>query len=320
MLWLLFSLYVPRPFHPPAERIQIEITPGTTLGEAARLLSERRLLPSVSAFVFLGYLRGVTDQIKAGTYELPLPIPPARILARLSEGRVKLVRVSIPEGYNMYQITDILVAAGINSREEFLSSARDPVLIRELNLEGDSLEGYLYPDTYYFAPGIHPAQVIRTMVGRFREVFQPLWEEASAEAPPSLSPREVVILASLIEKETSLPSERPLISAVFINRLRSRMRMDCDPTVIYGIWNDFDGNLRRSDLTRRHPYNTYRIRGLPPGPIANPGRESLFAALHPASAPYRYFVSRNDGSHKFSITLAEHNRAVNTLQRSRRRR
>ncbi|MDD5225407.1 MAG: endolytic transglycosylase MltG, partial [bacterium] len=261
--------------------------------------------------------RGVSAEIKAGTYEFSLPVAPAQLLRDPSSGRVKVYRVTIPEGFNLFQTAEALAAAGITGREGFLQAARDPGLLSDLKIPGSSAEGYLYPDTYYFARGINPELVMRKMAENFREVFAPLWNEAAPETRAYLTPERIVILASVIEKETADPAERPLIAAAFLNRLKKKMRLDSDPTVIYGIWDQFNGNLRRKDLEHPTPYNTYQIHGLPAGPIASPGRDSLWAVLHPAPVPYLYFVSRNDGTHQFSSTLTEHNRWVYKYQKAK---
>ena len=318
VLWWLLAVHVPRPFFPREPAVELEIPLGTGFRNAAELLAESGIIPSSRAFLVLGYLRRASGRIKAGRYEFSLPTSSVRVLDDLLRGKVKLYQISIPEGYNMYQIADALEREQITGREEFIRAARDHALLTELGITAGSTEGYLYPDTYFFDRGMSPEEVIRVMAERFGEIFQPLWEKARTASPAELSRHEVVTLASLIEKETSAGSERPLISAVFYNRLRKKMRLDCDPTVIYGIWEEFTGNLRREDLARRNPYNTYRKRGLPPGPIASPGRESLQAALFPATAPYLFFVSRGDGTHYFSTTLSEHNRAVNSFQRGKR--
>ena len=193
---------------------------------------------------------------------------------------------------------------------------RDPAAAAGYDVEGQSLEGYLFPETYRLARGLSAREVVTTLVHQFHEA----WEEIAPQAEANgMSMREIVILASIIEKETGTAEERPRIASVFLNRLRRGMRLESDPTVIYGI-PDFDGNLRRRDLENRgNPYNTYRIRGLPPGPIANPGADALRAVLHPEDTDYLYFVSRNDGTHWFSTTYSEHVNAVNRYQKRRRR-
>ena len=318
-LRVLFFLYSPQPPHPAHPKVLIEVPTGTGLKGTAKILARHGLIPSVPAFVLFGYARGASTEIKAGTYEFPLPVAPAQLLQDLASGRVKVYRVTIPEGYNLFQVAGVLGEEGITDREGFLRACRDQKLLAELKIPGVSAEGYLYPDTYYYAHGVNPELVLRKSVEKFREVFNPLWEEAGPEARVPLTPEKTVILASVIEKETADPAERPLIAAAFLNRLRKKMRLDSDPTVIYGIWERFNGNLRRKDLENPTPYNTYRIYGLPAGPISNPGRDALWAVLHPAPTPYLYFVSRNDGTHRFSSTLKEHNHWVSLYQKRKRK-
>ncbi|MBN2126167.1 MAG: endolytic transglycosylase MltG, partial [Deltaproteobacteria bacterium] len=223
--------------------------------------------------------------------------------------------VTIPEGLTASQIGALLEEKGLADKGGFLDLIRDPRLIKDYGLRGDSLEGYLYPDTYHFARGIPVQRIIDTMVKRFHELVDPLQDRARQVG---MELEEVISLASIVEKETGLARERPLIASVFLNRLKRGMRLESDPTVIYGL-KDFDGNLTREDLRHNTPYNTYTRRGLPPGPIANPGLDSIRAVLSPAETNYLYFVSKNDGSHHFSATLAEHNRAVVKYQKKRRR-
>jgi len=201
------------------------------------------------------------------------------------------------------------------NEDRFLSLLQDPALIRSLGLRVPSLEGYLLPETYAFPKSATEEQVIRKMVHDMLAFFDEKKKQRAAALGMTL--HQVLILASIIEKEAGVPEERPLISSVYHNRLKRGMRLQSDPTVIYGL-RHFDGNLRRRDLQRESPYNTYLHRGLPPTPIANPGKGSILAALFPAKTPYLYFVSRNDRTHAFSITLAEHERAVNRYQRRRR--
>jgi UPF0755 protein len=200
-------------------------------------------------------------------------------------------------------------------RKNFLDAATDPETVRGQGIEADTLEGYLFPDTYYFPRGLDSATIIATMVKQFRAAFKPAWEQ-QAEAL-GMTVHEVVTLASIIEKETGAPEERPLIASVFHNRLKKGMRLETDPTVIYGI-PDFDGNIKRRHLETYTPYNTYKIKGLPPGPIASPGALALEAALYPAQSEFLYFVSKKDGTHQFSRTIKEHNAAVRKYQLRKR--
>jgi UPF0755 protein len=229
----------------------------------------------------------------------------------MTSGKVALFRVTIPEGFNIYQIAAHLASHQLASEPAFLEKAADPAFLKEMGIAARTFEGYLFPETYHFPKGVTPEKIISTMVRRFEEVFQPQWRERAAAL--NMTVHQIVTLASIIEKETGAAFERPLISSVFHNRLERDMRLSSDPTVIYGI-RDFNGNLTRQDLERKTPYNTYRIKGLPPGPIANPGAQSLKAALYPAQTGFLYFVSRKDGTHQFSTNLSDHNKAVRKYQ------
>jgi UPF0755 protein len=221
--------------------------------------------------------------------------------------------VTIPEGFTRDQIADVLAAKGLADKKRFLELTEDKALLRQYGISGPSLEGYLFPDTYHFSRGTPTLAVLDTMVKRFRQAVAPFMEKTQGTG---MKFEDVVTLASIVEKETGRPEERPLIASVFLNRLRLGMRLESDPTVIYGMEN-FDGDLKKKDLTEKTPYNTYIIYGLTPGPIANPGLESIKAVIDPARTDYLYFVSRNDGSHHFSRTLAEHNRAVGIYQKKK---
>ena len=238
---------------------------------------------------------------------------PITILEKLRKGVVVLHAVTIPEGFTMEQIGDLLAAKGLVQKEVFLRLANNPRALGAYGVTASNLEGYLFPDTYHFSRGLNPSTLIDAMVKRFWQMVGPFRERADAIG---LSMGEVVILASIVEKETGEPTERPTIASVFLNRLSRGMRLESDPTVIYGL-KDFDGNLRKNDLTKETPYNTYVIKGLPPGPIASPGLDAIKAILYPAQTDYLYFVSKNDGSHYFSKTLAEHNRAVGIYQKKK---
>ena len=286
---------------------------GASLAEVASELQKEGFINNRHLFVVWGQLLGYSKKIKSGEYRISASMPPVNILAILAKGAIVTHTVTIPEGYTMEQIARLLEEKGIVSAKEFLRVCTDPAVVVSYGLEGQSLEGYLYPDSYQLSRGLPAKKVVDVMVHRFFEVVSPYLGRMKEKG---MSLREVVTLASIVEKETGLASERPLIASVFLNRLKKGMRLESDPTVIYAIKN-FNGNLTRKDLNRRTPYNTYVIRGLPPGPIANPGIDSIRAVLYPADTSYLYFVSKNDGSHYFSSTLAEHNRAVARYQKHR---
>jgi UPF0755 protein len=223
-------------------------------------------------------------------------------------GPQQLELVVIPEGLNIQETARTLANAGLGNATVFEKLARDPAFAAELGVPGDTLEGYLFPDTYAFAAGSPPAEILAHMRRQFRAVFTPLLVEEGRSR--GLKPREIVILASLIEKEAALAEERALISAVFHNRLRRGMKLQSDPTAVYGI-QEHSGRVRPGDLDRESPYNTYKISGLPPGPIANPGRAALEAAVRPAAdRKILYFVAREDSSHIFSRTYRQHRQAI----------
>ena len=289
-----------------------EIADEEPLARVAARLERDGLIRHRFYFIAFGRLTGSERALKPGEYALSLAMRPLDILERFRSGTIVLHPVTIPEGYTIRQIAQVVGAAGLGDPDELIRIANDARFVESLGLGQPSLEGYLFPDTYAFPRRISTEKVIRQMVDRFQEVYSPQWDVQAARV--GLTRHQVVTLASIIEKETGDEAERPFISAVFHNRLRLRIPLQSDPTVIYPI-KGFDGNLRKVDLVRDSPYNTYRRRGLPPGPIANPGRAALEAALYPASVEYLFFVSRNDGTHQFSRSLREHNKAVNQFQR-----
>ncbi|MDH4082006.1 MAG: endolytic transglycosylase MltG [Nitrospira sp.] len=295
----------------PVNKIVV-IPEGATFLQAAVLLEREQLIRSRSRFVMLGKSQDADRKIQPGEYEFNGAMPPTEILSKLLTGRVLLYTVTIPEGYTINQIADVLEGQHITSRTEFLRMASDRSFIKTLGISAETVEGYLFPDTYRFARATPAKEVVRTMVDQLGRVVTEEWQERAKDM--NLTIHQVLTLASVIEKETGAGDERPHISSVFHNRLKKRIPLQSDPTVIYGLPN-FDGNLHKKDLSHPSPYNTYRWPGLPPGPIASPGADSIRAALYPATSKYLYFVSRNDGTHHFSTTLVEHNRAVEKYQK-----
>lgn len=289
------------------------VSEGSTLREVAGDLDKKGLVKSKTLFVLWSRIMGYSKGIKSGEYILSAAMPPVKILEKLRRGVILTHIITIPEGYTSEQIADLLHEKGLVDRNLFLSLAEEPSILKNCGVSGPSLEGYLFPDTYQFARGISPSLIIDTMVKRFWQMVGPFTDRARETG---MSMNEIVTLASIVEKETGRPEERPLIASVFLNRLKRGMRLESDPTVIYGL-ERFDGNLRKKDLARESPYNTYVIRGLTPGPICNPGLEAIKAVIFPAETDYLYFVSRNDGSHQFSRTLSEHNRAVERYQKGK---
>jgi len=305
------------PVSPEAEPQLFRVEPGASFSSVAARLEAEGLIHSARATSWLARYRGFDQRLHVGEYELSARQGSEEILANLTAGKVKTWALTIPEGSRARDIAARLEASGLASGADFLAAANDPNLARELGVPGGRLEGYLYPDTYRLPRGMSAEQIARLMVKQFDRVWSSQIAELSRAT--ELSKQEIVILASIVEKETASADERPLIAAVFLNRLDRGMRLETDPTVIYGI-PDFNGNLRKKHLgDSSNPYNTYRIPGLPPGPISNPGSDALLAVVQPADAPeVLYFVSRNDGTHQFSKTYREHVNAVNHYQLRRR--
>jgi UPF0755 protein len=299
-------------------RLQLfEVAPGDSLGRVAQRLEAMGLVRSATATKLFARYEGIASRLQVGEYELSPDQSTGAILDAIVSGRVKTYPVTIPEGIRASEIALRLEAAGLVESGLFLSVVDDPAVARSLGIAGDSLEGYLYPDTYHLPRGLSPREVALTMVKQFEQVWREQLASPAGSSP--LSKGEIVTLASIVEKETAAPVERPLIAAVFLNRLEKGMRLETDPTVIYGI-EDFDGNIKRRHLEdASNPYNTYRIRGLPPGPIASPGADALLAVVSPSATEYLYFVSMNNGTHHFSTTYREHVKAVNRFQRRRGR-
>jgi UPF0755 protein len=293
----------------------VEIPAGAHFMEVAAILEREGIIKGVRRFRWLAWFKGNETMIKAGEYAFYAAMRPSEVLDRMVRGESRTISVTIPEGFTMRQIAALLQEKGVAEGNAFLSLVSDPQFARSLGIQNDTLEGFLFPDTYRFTRGMGEKRIAAILVNRFKAVLSHGYRTRLAEL--SMTMEELVTLASIIEKETGTPDERCLISAVLHNRLRAGMPLQSDPTVIYGISN-FNGNLTKDDLQRAHPYNTYQLKGLPPGPIANPGEASLKAALFPAAVPYRYFVSKNNGTHQFSTTQAEHDRAVAVYQRKRK--
>ncbi|MEW5736653.1 MAG: endolytic transglycosylase MltG [Thermodesulfobacteriota bacterium] len=308
---LVLARYAETPFKPGERPVLVNIGKGLGLSGIAQELAEAGVIDKPKYFSLIGRIRRMQKLVKAGEYSLSAAMTPSEILDLLVSGRAVLYRITVPEGFTVTEIADLAVKLGMSRRGEFLNLCFDPMFTRGLGVDAESLEGYLYPDTYLFPRGVGAKAVITTMVARFFQVFTPAMEKRAEDL--GLTMGEAVTLASIIQKESGAHSELPLISSVFHNRLKKGMRLQSDPTVIYGIEN-FDGNITRRHLTTPTPYNTYTIAGLPPGPIANPGKEALMAALYPAQSRYLFFVSRGNGTHEFSRTLSEHNLAVRNYQ------
>jgi UPF0755 protein len=295
--------------NPAAAEIRVE--QGDSLAVVARKLRAEKLIANERLFLLWARLKRVETKIHLGLYRFETPVPAWEILERLATGKGMFHKITIPEGLTVKEIAALLGKMQIADRDKFLAEASAPELLAAFKLPNRGIEGYLFPSTYYFTPSTPEKNIVLAMAEQFRKVSAPVLERANGGR--GLTRHEVITLASIIEKETGLESERALISAVFHNRLKLSMPLQSDPTVIYGL-KDFQGNLTRQNLQDPSPYNTYRVPGLPPGPICNPGLSSIKAALEPADVSYLYFVSKNDGSHHFSDSLEAHNQAVKTFQ------
>ena len=310
--WWYLTAFASSPADPKASGQVVVVPAGSGANAVARMLASRKIIDSAFNFKLLFYLKNRTSHIKAGEYHLAAAMSPAEIIDTLIQGNVILHRLTIPEGYTLKQIAELVEASGIMAPgESFFQAATATDLLSSLGIAADSAEGYLFPETYFFPAGVPARDVVAALLARFYSVFSQEWVKRSGEL--GFSVHQIVTLASIIEKETAVPQERPLIASVFHNRLKRGMRLESDPTVIYGLA-DFDGNLTRAHLNNPTPYNTYRVRGLPPGPIANPGRASLEAALYPAESAFLYFVATGRGTHFFSADFSDHQQAVRKFQ------
>ncbi len=305
LFWLLAD--GTRPYRKAEGEVILDIPRGTRTREIADQLESIGVIRSRWTFLALYSLSRGRGTLKAGEYSFEEPASSLQVLRKLMQGDVSYEVVVIPEGYNRFEIADIIAERGFATREEFLRASENTALIPDLAPEALTLEGFLYPDSYHLPRHASAALIAERMVARFREVYGEI-----TAASYDRSANEVVTLASLIEKETSRRDERRVVSSVFHNRMKKGMLLQCDPTVIYAalLAGRPVRRLRRLDLEMDSPYNTYRHRGLPPGPIANPGRQSLEAALAPDETGYLFFVLNANGGHRFSTTLSEHNRAV----------
>jgi UPF0755 protein len=266
---------------------------------------------SLRAFVFLGKIKGLSNSIQAGELKFRTDMTSNQALDVLVRGKAVSYQVTIPEGYNVQMVAALLAEKGLGEADRFMELAKEGEFARGLGVPADSLEGFLFPDTYSWPKGLSEEDILSRMVSKYSSVFTDAMRSRAEEM--GMSEFEVVTLASIIEKETGAPEEREQVSAVFHNRLKKGYRLQTDPTVIYGLKN-FNGDLTKKDLRTDHPYNTYTRSGLPVGPIANPGEASLKAVLSPARVSYLYFVARGDGTHVFSNNLVDHNKAVAIYQ------
>jgi UPF0755 protein len=298
----------------PPRGAMVMVREGDTVATVAARLERAGVVRSAVLFRAWARLSGRDRAMQPGEYHFPAPLSPAALLEVLATGG-EHPEVTVPEGLTVREVAGLLARNGYGAAETFLCLADDPEFLLAAGVPGPQLEGYLFPDTYRFTPVMGASEILAVMVRRFHERFDAARHRRGAER--GMSVNEVITLASIVEKESALPAERPVVAGVFYNRLRIGMPLQSDPTLIYGL-PDFSGDLTRADLARATPYNTYLVTGLPPGPIANPGLAAIDAVLAPADTPYFYFVSRNDGSHVFAANLQDHNRNVARYQKSRR--
>jgi len=301
------------------DEVFVEFPPGTSVAAIADRLVAAGVIPDRWTFRIGARLTGADRRLQAGEYRFAGATSPNDVITRLAAGDVYKHPVTFPEGLTIAEMGEIFAHSGLGTAKDFVRAASDTSLIAAYDADARSLEGYLFPATYSLPRRAGADAAVRAMVTGFDHAFDS--ELRAATSAEGLTARQMLTLASIIEKETARADERPLVAAVLHNRLRMGMPLQCDPTVIYALMRagHWDGNLRKVDLEMNSPYNTYRVKGLPPGPIASPGRASMDAAVHPADVPYLYFVSRNDGTHVFAATLAEHNRNVQLYQGKGRR-
>ncbi len=322
LYWFYSYGILPGPGPEEGDEVRISIPQGRGFNGVYQALVAGGVLEEDVRFAMLASWRGVSKQLKAGEYLFSRPSSPSEVLEKLVDGSTLLHPLTFQEGLTMHQVAKELSRRGWGSQEEILALCQDSEFIGSLGVEAPTLEGYLFPDTYYLSRSQSGRAVLTMMVERFFEVSGSLAALAPSTAGaedgerPEMSLHEAVILASIVEKETGVAFERPQIARVFLNRLDRKMRLQADPTVIYGL-GDFDGDLTRRDLRTPSAYNTYLLSGLPAGPIANPGKEALHAVLQPADGDWLYFVARGDGTHHFSTNLKEHNKAVYQYQKKR---
>lgn len=284
---------------------------GDTFGKINQRLYSEGLIPDKRLFHYYAKYKNSLTKFRAGSFTITKGSNLTQVLDTLVNGQPNLTSITIPEGKNMYEIAKLFEASGITTEKDFLEAVKHPDMISKLSIKANSLEGYLYPETYRFAPNTSAKAVAKSMIDLFNERTKDLEFNH-----PFLNKHQVIILASVVEKETGAKIERPLIAGVFTNRLKKRMRLQSDPTTVYGIWSRYKGNIRKADLLELTPYNTYKIPALPEGPISNPSLEAIRAVLNPEKHDFLYFVSKNDGTHVFSKTYQDHERAVEDYQRN----
>lgn len=311
--WILMDIqsYANRPINSFEQAFLYTVKPGSSLKKISNELHQISIIEHPTYFEWIARWENLADRIQAGEFRFDPGITPLQILDVMVKGKVVQYSITIPEGWSFREML-----AAVNQHDKIvhtLSGLSNEEIMKKLGYEGQHPEGFFYPETYYFPDGTKDSDLLIRAAEEMQKRLMKEWQERDVGLPLNNS-YEALILASIIEKETAVPDERDEIAGVFIRRLEKGMRLQTDPTVIYGIGEKFDGNLRRRDLSSHTPYNTYMNKGLPPTPIALPGQASIHAALHPTPGDALYFVSRGDGTHHFSATIEEHNKAVRKYQ------
>jgi UPF0755 protein len=313
-LYIIVQLLLPLPFG--KKIIEVEIPEGSTFRQVVDILDRESLIRNKTVFLILGRISGIDRKVRAGYYSLYKSMNNFDLLSVLKKGQIIEYEITVIEGDSLPEIADTLSEKGIADRDTFFALSKDTQFLASYEIDAPSFEGYLFPDTYKIPKGMSPEEAIGMMINRMREKFSD--ELANRVIEIGLTENEVLTLASIIEKEAASDAERTLISAVYHNRLKRGIPLQADPTAIYGVKSAKE-KITAEDLREKTPYNTYVIRGLPPGPIASPGIKSITAALYPAYVPYIYFVSNNDGTHQFSVTAKEHQVAVDEYREKKQR-
>ena len=314
LLELKYLEFVRTPYGSAEEKV-VEVAPGATLSETAQALEAAGVVRDGTRFYLFARWEHADRKLKRGEYGFAGPMTPPEVLKQLIEGRVKTYKVTVPEGLRLDEVAPLFAQAGVADENAFLLAARDADLMKRIGVPARTAEGFLYPDTYLVSKGRKASTIIEEMVGHFKVAYARASHDP--ELPVPLDELQAVTLASIVEKETGAAEERSHIACVFFNRLKQGMRLMTDPTVIYAVLlarGSFDGNLTKEMLQTPHPYNTYLVAGLPPGPIANPGGNALYSVFHPSRCNDLYFVARGDGHSEFCPTLSCHNRNVERYQ------
>jgi UPF0755 protein len=316
----IFALYVTAQLYSPLQvkdkTLEIQIPSGATFRQAIEIFAKEGVIQNKNLIILISRVTGLDRKIRAGYYLVHSSMDVLDLLKALRRGTIVEYNITVIEGDSLTEIAKKLDKKNIVTQKEFLTISKDNIFLDAYEIEAPSIEGYIFPDTYKIPKGMNPREAIGMMIDRMRKQFtHNMYEKAELLR---FSEREVLTLASIIEREAITDEERPIISAVYHNRLKKRIRLQADPTAIYGV-KSFKEKITFKDLKRKTPYNTYIIRGLPPGPIASPGLKSIKAALYPADVPYLYFVSNNDGTHHFSVTAAEHLIAVKAYREKKQK-